>query len=90
MVGEHETVVAGGLAHNVHRGALAPGHTLHIGYVSGVNYQAHALLALVAHNLLGREGLVAHGKGIEVDMSAGLLDKLRESVEMSAGAMVVN
>ena len=90
VVLEYEAMVAGGLADHIYRGALALSHTFHIGYILGIHHHTHALLALVAHDLLGREGLVAHGEGIDVDFAAGLLHKLREGVEVASGAMVVD
>ena len=89
-VGEYKTVVARGLADNIHRGALALGDTLHIGDVLGLDDEAHTLLTLVADNLLGRKGRVADREGIDVDAAAGGLDKLGEGVEMTAGTVVMD
>ncbi len=87
---ESEVHVARRLADNVHRRALAVGNFAEPLHVFLVHDQAHALLALVAHNLAVREGLVAHGQGVHVDVAARLLHKLREAVEVPAGAVVVD
>ena len=62
-VGLHkrEVRVAGGLAHHVHRGALALGNFAHVVEVFLLNEQAHALLTLVGNDFLGRERGVANG-----------------------------
>ena len=83
-------MVACGLAHHIHRGAFALRYGPYIFYVLFLQHHAHALLALVAYYLFRREGLVAYRECIDLYLAAGLLYKLRESVEVAACAMVVD
>ena len=87
---EGEVGVAGGLADDIHRCALALGYLLHVLDVLLVDQQAHALLALVGDNLLRGERLVADGQLRHVYLAAALLDELREAVQMAGRAVVVD
>ena len=55
-----------------------------------VDEQSHALLALVGDDLLGRECLVADRQLGHVDLATAVLDKLREAVEVSGRAVIVD
>ena len=54
-----------------------------------VDEQSHALLALVCYYLLCRERLVAYRQLCHVNLSAALLYKFRQAVEVSCRAVVV-
>ena len=87
---EGEMGVAGGLAHDVERGALALGYLAHMVNMLFVDEQAHALLALVGNDFLRREGLVANGQLGHVNLAAALLDQLRQAVQVAGRAVVVD
>ena len=55
-----------------------------------VDEQAHALLTLVGDDFLRRKCLVADRQLSHVDFAAALLNKLRETVEVTCRAVVVD
>ena len=61
FVFKYETVVACGLAHNVEWSTLAVGDLADMVDVFFLNHHTHALLRLIADNLLERERGVANG-----------------------------
>ncbi len=83
-------MVAGRLAHGIHRSTLAVGNLLHVFDGTLVDEQAHALLRLVGYYLLSREGLVADRQLVHVDESAALLYQLRQTVDVSSRAVIVD
>ena len=87
---EHEAVVGSGLTHHIQRAAFALCDACHPLYIVGVEHHAHAFLTLITNDLLGRQSLVTYRKSIEIDMAAGSLNQFRQSVEMSACAVVVD
>ena len=87
---EGKVGIARGLAHDVERRALALGNGAHVVEVLLLYEQPHALLALVGYYLLGRERGVADGQLRHVDEAAAVLHQLRQAVDMSGRAMVVD
>ena len=87
---EAEVGVACGVTDNIERCTLAGCNLLHAVEVLLVDEQAHALLALVGDNLLGREGLVADGQLGHVNLTAAVLDQLRQAVEVTCRTVVVD
>ena len=65
---EREMLVAGRLAHNVHRGALAHGYFVYVVYVFFVDEQTHAFLRFVCYDF-------ARGKRGVTDREFGHVDK---------------
>ena len=49
-----------------------------------VDQQSHALLALVSNDLLARERLVADGQLGHVNLTATLLNELRQTVQVTS------
>ncbi len=86
---KHKTVVVRSLAYHIQRSALAVSDSFYIFNVFFIHYHAHALLALVAHDFFRRESRVANRKRSYRDMAAGGLNQLRQSVEVTACAMVM-
>ena len=80
---EGEVGIARGLADDIHRSALALGNLLHVLDMLLVNEQTHALLTLVGYNLLRRECLVADRQLGHVYLTATLLNKFGEAVQMT-------
>ena len=87
---EDELHVVGRLAYDVHRGALAVGDAFYPRHVLLLEQQAHALLALVADDLLGGERRVADRQLAHVDVAACRLNQLGEAVQVTARAVVVD
>ena len=87
---EREVGIACCFAHNVHRSAFTLGNLAHVFYMFLVNEQAHALLALVSNDFLGRERLVAYGQFCHINLSAAFFDKFREAVHVSGRTVVVD
>ena len=87
---EGEMGVAGGLADNVQRSALALGDLTHVVDMFLLYEQAHALLALVGDDLFRREGLVADGQFGHVNQSATFFHQLREAVHVPGRTVVVD
>ena len=87
---KREMGIACGLTHYVHRGAFTFGNTTHMFNMFLVDEQAHAFLALVGDDFLGREGLVADRQLRHVNASATLLHQFREAVEVTGRSMVVD
>ena len=85
-----ETMVAGGLAHGVHRGTFTFGYPAHVFNGFLVYQQSHALLALVGDNFFCRQGLVADGQLVHVYQATAFFHKFAQAVDVSCGSMVVN
>ena len=73
-------MVAGCFSYNIHRRAFTLGNALNIGNILGINHHSHAFLALIADDFLCRQSFVADREGIEIDMSACLLNQFGERV----------
>ena len=87
---KREVCVASGFAHHIHRGALALGNLTHVFDVLLLYEQAHALLALVGNDFLGRECGVANGQLGHVDLSTALLNQLAQAVNVACRTVVVD
>ena len=87
---EAEATVAGSLADHVERGPLAAGYLLDGVDMLFVNQQAHALLALVGNDFLGRERGVADRQAVHVDTAATRLHQFRQAVQVACRAVVVD
>ena len=88
-VAEGEIALAADLAYDVERCSFPFSYPAQLFGVGFLHHQSHALLALIADDFLVREGGVAYGQLGDVDVAADLLDQLRETVQVSAGAVVV-
>ena len=87
---EREVSVAGCLAYNVQRSTLALCDATYMVDVLLVDEQAHALLTLVGDDFLRRKCFVADRQLSHVDFAAALLNKLRETVEVTCRTVVVD
>ena len=85
-----EVGVARSLTDDIQRGTLALSDLLHVLKVLLVDEQSHALLTLVGDDLFCRERLVADGQLGHVDLTAAVFNKLRKTVEVTGGAVVMN
>ena len=87
---EGEVGVAGGLSDDVERCAFPFGYLADVLDVLLVDEQAHAFLAFVGDDFLGRERRVADGQLRHVDESAALFHQLGEAVDVACASMVVD
>ena len=87
---EREVSIARSLTHHIKRSTFALGNLPHVVDVLLVDEQTHAFLTLVGNDFLGRKRLVADGQLSHFNLTAALLDQLREAVQMACRAMVVN
>ena len=85
-----QLLIAGGMTDEVHGGTLAQGDLLHQGDIAVGQDEAHALLRFVAHDLACRKGGIAHRQTVDVNGSPCGLHKFRKSIEVTAGAVVVD
>ena len=85
-----KVMFASSCADLVERGAFALGYGLQMVCIGFFHHQTHSLLALVADNLLIRKGRVADGELGDVNGAAHLLYQLGETVEVTAGAVVMH
>ena len=79
-----------GLPDGVEGGALPLGNGAHALEVLLMDQDAHTLLRLIAQDLLVRERRITDRQTIDVDLTAGLLHQLGETIEMPSGAMVMD
>ena len=82
--------VAGCLAHYIQRSTLALCDATYVVDVLLVDEQAHALLALVGDDFLCRQCLVSDRQLAHIYLATALLYKLRETVEVTSRAVVVD
>ena len=80
---EGEVGIARGLADDIHRGTFTLSDLADVVDVLLVDEQAHALLTLVGNDLFAGERLVTNGQLGHVDLTATLLYKLGEAVEVA-------
>ena len=90
LVGKAELHIACGLTHNIHWRALAVGNLLQVVYILVFQYQTHTFLTLVTHNFLVRQCRVADRQLADVDNAASGLNQLRQTVQVTACAVVVD
>ena len=87
---EDEAGVVGGFAHHIEGSLLAFGYLTHLLNIFVAEHQTHAFLTLIADNLLCRKRNIAYRQSVDIDLAARGLNQLRERVEVSAGAMVMD
>ena len=87
---EGEVGIARGLAHHVERSSLALGNAADVFDMLLVDEQAHAFLAFVGDDFLGRECRVADGQLGHVNKAAAFLHQLGEAVHVACRSVVVN
>ena len=90
LVLEDKLHVAGGFAYHVERSPFTLGDAAQQVDILFVGDQAHAFLALIADDFLGRQGRVAHGQGVHIDAATSGFDQFRQAVQMTAGPMVMD
>ena len=87
---EDELHVARRLTHHVHRRTLTVGDTFDQIDILILHQEAHALLALVADDLLVGQGRVTDRQLVHIDLTTRRLHQLGEAVQVTARAMVVD
>ena len=87
---EGEAHVVGGLTDHVERRTFALGNLAAEVDGFALDEEAHTLLRLVAGNLLGAQGGVAHRQFVHPDHTTRGVDEFRQAVDVSACTMVVN
>ena len=87
---EREVGIARCFADDIHRCTLAFRNFPYVFDMFLVDEQSHAFLTLVGDDFLRTECLVADGQFGHVDSAAAFLYQLRQAVEMSCRAVVVD
>ena len=87
---ESEVRIARGFAHHIEGCAFALGNAAHVVDVLLLNEEAHALLALVGDDFLGRKCRIAHGQADHVDGAAALFDEFGQTVDVTGRTVVVD
>ena len=85
-----KTMVAGGFSNHIERSAFALGNCAHPLNVFLLNHHAHTLLRLIADDFFRRQCRVAHRESSDFNFSACRLNEFRQSVQVSAGTVVVD
>ena len=84
-----KTTVSGYLADHIHGSPFPFRCLLQQGNVFRSHDQSHAFLGLVAYDLFGTQGRISQGKFVNVYFSAGIVHQFRQTVQMTAGPVVV-
>ena len=87
---EREVGITCGLTNHIQRCTLALSNLTHVFDMLLVDEQSHTLLTFIGNNLLRAQGLVADGQLGHVDLTTALLDELRQTVQVTSRAVVVD
>ena len=87
---EGEAHVVGGLTDDVERRTFALGNLAAEVDRLALHEEAHAFLRLVAGNLLGAQGGIAHRQLVHPDYATRRINQFRQAVDVTACTMVVN
>ena len=87
---EDKLHIVGSFTYNIHRSTFTVSNPFHPFYVFFFHQQAHAFLTFITDDFLCRQGRITNWQFTHINMSTGCFHQFRQTVQMTAGSVVVD